>query len=154
MRFFHSPDLARCSFNCCGCRLLVLQPRRQPGVWFMGTRLLTRSGNEVSQALPGSKLRSQKPWPFNAETIPCGHECRLSFAAACEATIKQLTICHFPPQSRLRKSSFSSAKAAASASESNEPVSLILRAARMKPPQATRARAEPTEIRRTPSSAS
>src|SRR6185436_575504 len=59
-----------------------------------------------------------------------------------------------PTQTRFRNSSLSSMWDAASLSESNEPVSLMLRAARINAPQATRASAPPTEIRRTPRSVS
>lgn len=50
--------------------------------------------------------------------------------------------------------SLSSEKGAASANASKVPVAAMLWAARMKAPHATRARAEPTETRRTPRSAS
>src|SRR5436190_23097180 len=57
-------------------------------------------------------------------------------------------------QPRPANRSFSSPNEAASARESNEPVVAMLRAARMKAPQATRASADPTEMRRTPRSLS
>src|SRR6185312_1201934 len=55
----------------------------------------------------------------------------------------------FPP-----KRSRSSAKLAASAKPSKVPCSMMVRVARMKPPHAARDKAEPTEMRRTPSSVS
>src|SRR5437588_7445510 len=61
---------------------------------------------------------------------------------------------HGRPRSRsFRKKPLRSATAAASANASKLPVSAMARAARMKPPQAARASAPPTLMRRTPSSA-
>src|ERR1041385_662081 len=56
-------------------------------------------------------------------------------------------------QARSENRLFSSPNDAASANESNDLFSAMFFAARMNAPQATEARAEPTEMRRTPSSA-
>src|SRR5439155_15784733 len=55
---------------------------------------------------------------------------------------------------RWRKTPLISLNGTAAAKASNVPVSAMLRAARMNAPQATRARADPTDTRRTPRSAS
>src|SRR5437016_6070544 len=55
---------------------------------------------------------------------------------------------------RLRKRPCNSPNGVASANAANDPRSLISLAARRKPPQAARANAPPTEMRRTPRSAS
>src|SRR5258706_1222745 len=57
-------------------------------------------------------------------------------------------------QTESRKRSLSSANEAAPERPSNDPSSAMLRAAQMKAPHATRASAEPTEMRRTPRPAS